>query len=294
VSVVRALSAAGHSVIAVDADPLAAGLHLADEAATVPVANDARFCDVLLDVASERGAEALISTITEEMLVLSARADDVRSVVPMWIPPRAAPETGRDKWAFASAMRDAGIRVPRTALGSADGVPGPWVVKPRFDRGSRGIRFVDRPQDLEAVLDATADPIVQTRITGAEFTVDALMSPDEELVGAVPRWRLETKAGISTKGRTFSDDRVLCGTAAVLSAVHLQGPANVQGFVDGNDVWFIEVNPRFSGGLPLALAAGADLVGEYLRAVLGLPMRCDRLAYRDGTTMIRHFEEIYA
>jgi carbamoyl-phosphate synthase large subunit len=294
VSVVRALSAAGHYVIAVDADPLAAGLHLANESATVPQASDARFCDLLMNVAGDSRADALISTVTEEMLVLSTRVEEVRAVVPTWLPPHNALEICNDKWLFAGAMREAGVRVPATALGSPDGVPGPWVVKPRFARGSRGVRLVDRPADFDAAFAGAPDPIVQTRIMGHEFTVDALMSPDEELIGAVPRWRLETKAGVSTKGRTFSDDRVLCGTAAVLSAVHLQGAANVQGFVDGDDVWFIEVNPRFSGGLPLALAAGADLVGEYLRGVLGLPMRCSRLAYRDGTTMIRHFEEIYA
>ena len=29
----------------------------------------------------------------------------------------------------------------------------------------------------------------------------------------------------------------------------------------------IEVNPRFSGGLPLTLAAGADVVGAYLDGI---------------------------
>src|SRR5205807_6921241 len=138
-------------------------------------------------------ADALISTVTEEMLVLSTRTDDVRAVVPTWLPPHSALEICHDKWLFAGAMRDAGVLVPATALGSADGVPGPWIVKPRFARGSRGVRFVDRPADLDAAFAAAPDPIVQTRITGHEFTVDALMSPDEELIGAVPRWRLETK-----------------------------------------------------------------------------------------------------
>src|SRR5205085_4129928 len=108
-----------------------------------------------------------------------------------------------------------------------------------------------------------------------------------------PRWRLETKAGISTKGRTFEDDAVCAGVGRLLSAVGLQGPANVQGFVgDDGQVTFMEVNPRFSGGLPLSLAAGADLVGEYVRGILGQPVRRDRLAFRAGVTMLRHFEEI--
>jgi len=55
----------------------------------------------------------------------------------------------------------------------------------------------------------------------------------------------------------------------------------------------IEVNPRFSGGLPLSLHAGADFVGEYLRLIMGRAPRPERLVARPGVTMLRHFDEIY-
>jgi hypothetical protein len=45
--------------------------------------------------------------------------------------------------------------------------------------------------------------------------------------------------------------------------------------------------------LALSLAAGADLVGEYLRGVLGMPIRPERLAFKPDITMVRHFQEIY-
>ena len=53
------------------------------------------------------------------------------------------------------------------------------------------------------------------------------------------------------------------------------------------------MNPRFSGGLPLSLAAGADLVGEYLRGVLGQPVRPEELLFRPGVSMFRYFEEVF-
>jgi carbamoyl-phosphate synthase large subunit len=53
------------------------------------------------------------------------------------------------------------------------------------------------------------------------------------------------------------------------------------------------VNPRFSGGLPLSLAAGADLVGEVVRGTLGQPLRRERLQYRPGVRMIRSFSEVF-
>ena len=39
--------------------------------------------------------------------------------------------------------------------------------------------------------------------------------------------------------------------------------------------------------------AEENLVGEYLRGVMGLPLRPERLAFRSGVTMIRHFEEVF-
>jgi carbamoyl-phosphate synthase large subunit len=82
--------------------------------------------------------------------------------------------------------------------------------------------------------------------------------------------------------------------SSTVRTVGLDGPANVQGFIsDGGAISFIEVNPRFSGGLPLSLAAGADLIGEYLRGVDGLPIRHHRLAYRAGVRMIRYHEELF-
>ena len=80
----------------------------------------------------------------------------------------------------------------------------------------------------------------------------------------------------------------------MLKAVGLIGPANVQGFVtDDGAVVIHEVNPRFSGGLPLSLAAGADLVEEYLRAIMGAAVRPERLVGRPGVLMLRHFCEVF-
>ena len=121
------------------------------------------------------------------------------------------------------------------------------------------------------------------------------MDRSGSVAGLVPRWRLETKGGISTKGRTFADAEVENSATLALKAVGVVGPANVQGFLtDEGDVVVVEINPRFSGGLPLSLHAGADLVGEYLRAIRGEPMRPERLIARPGASMRRYFEEVFS
>jgi carbamoylphosphate synthase large subunit len=298
VAVVRRLVALGHRVVGADADPAAAGGALAHVAVTVPRGDHPHFVDALVRVAAVHGVDALVGTVAEELPQLTAAADRLAAAgVATWLPDLAAVDLCCDKAAFARRMADAGVPHPATASGAAGvaGVPGPWVVKPRAGRGSRGVRLLDDPADVAAALRADADLIAQTRLTGREFTADALVDRDGVARTVVPRWREETKAGISVKGRTFSSAAVADVVAGALAAVGLTGPANVQGFVgDDGAVAVVEINPRFSGGLPLTLAAGADVVAAYLAGVRDPAAPVPHLGFRPGVSMSRYFAETYA
>jgi carbamoyl-phosphate synthase large subunit len=295
VAVIRALHAAGHFVIAVDSDPQAVGLRLADAGRPVPRFDDPTYLTALIRVATVYEAQALICTVAEEYQVLALAEEfleeaGLRSLMPSIDSVR----TCIDKWLFAQAMESSGLPVPATGLATADGIPGPWIVKPRSGRGSRDVHTCRTKKELAAALVLTPDPIVQSRVDGAEFTADALVYPAGEVCGVVARWRLATKGGISTLGTTFDAHDVTDVVRRVLKSIGHVGPANVQGFVtpDG-DVVIVEVNSRFSGGLPLSQHAGADLVGEYLRAIMGREPRPERLVARPGVTMMRYFDEVY-
>jgi carbamoyl-phosphate synthase large subunit len=296
ISVLRALMASGVETVAADPDPLAAGRHLADREVALPRATAPEFPDAVVDAAARTGVDAVLCTVAEEMVPLASVTSALRDAgASVWLSPVGAVQTCLDKQRFADAARAAGLPIPATALGSADGVPGPWVVKPRFGRGSRDVHLVDDTEGLAAAIQSTPDPIVQTRCAGHEFTADVLVGHDGAVAGCVARWRLETKAGISTKGETFSDPLVTNLVDATVDAIGLQAACNIQGFIDHptGSVELVEVNPRFSGGLPLAQAAGADLVGEMLRGTLGLPIRPERLVARDGVVMTRYFDEVF-
>jgi carbamoyl-phosphate synthase large subunit len=303
VAVIRALVEQGRHVVAADADPLGAGMHLAHEHALVaPAIEGDAFVADLAEAAKRFKVDVIVCTVGEELLVLTGREADLSGAA-IWLPPHDAVVTCLDKWRFARVAGLAGVPIAPTALGDPDGVmltavhqlAGPWVVKPRFGRGSRDVYLVDEPGELLWACRRTPVPIIQTRVTGREFTVDLLTDRHGRLAAAVPRGRLETKAGISTKGRTFEDERVVEVARFTLAAVGLEGAANLQGFVtDAGDVRVIEVNPRFSGGLSLSLAAGADLVGEFVRATRGEKIRPRRVQFRPGVTMTRHYAEIIA
>lgn len=297
IAVILELARIGITTIGCDIDPFGAGLRLANESELLPPFDDAAYFDELVAVARHHSADGLIVTMTEEMAVLAPRTVDLGAAgLAHWLPPAACVDTCLDKLRFAEVTEQHRQPVPATAGGSVDEalaiVPGPWIIKPRFGRGSRQIFSAD---DADAVRDAWPQvdgPILQTRLAGREFTVDVLVDHDGALVGAVPRFRLKTESGISTAGRTFAAQGLDELVAGLLNCVGHRGPANVQGFLDDDGTCvFSEINPRFSGGLPLSLRSGSDLVGEYVRGIYGLPIRAERLAYRPGTLMIRHWAE---
>ena len=297
ISVVRRLMALGHRVVAVDSDAFATGCSLATVGVTVPRAESRYFVDALLVVAAAHGVDALIGTVAEELPALAAGADRLAAAgVATWLADPASVDLCCDKAAFAAALRAAGVPHPATADTPAGlaGVPGPWVVKPRTGRGSRGVRLLDAGEAVVEALRADPSLIAQTRLTGREFTADTLVSRTGEVLTVVPRWREETRAGISVRGSTFESAAVTAVVADALGAVGLTGPANVQGFVSADGrVTVVEINPRFSGGLPLTLAAGADVVSAYLVGIRYPARELSHLWFTPGVRMRRYFAEVY-
>jgi carbamoyl-phosphate synthase large subunit len=297
IAVVRRLMALGHRVVAADADSTAAGGALADVTVTVPHADHPRFIDALLGAAAAYGTDALIGTVAEELPALTAGVDRLTAAgVATWLPDLAAVDLCCDKAAFAERMHSAGVPHPPTATDfrNAALLPGPWIVKPNSGRGSRGLQLLDDATAVIAAMSADAGLIAQTRLPGREFTADALVARDGTLLTVVPRWRDETKAGISVKGTTFTSEAVTDLAGAALAAVGLTGPANVQGFVaDDGTATVVEINPRFSGGLPLTLAAGADVVSAYLAGIRDPQAELPFLWFTPGVRMSRYFAETY-
>lgn len=307
IAVIRALSRAGERVFALDADPRAAGLRLAAAGAVLPRADSAGYGDALVRAVQEYRPAALICTVAEEyhaLRLVSLRLAELGCRT--WLPPPTATDTCLDKAAFAATMLLSGVPHPPTALSpeAASVLPGPWVVKPAQGRGSRDIVFADTEAELARALATVPTPLAQTRIVGQEFTADVLLDRDGSLLTCVPRWRVETRGGISVRGTTFDSTAVTRTVASAVTAVGLTGPANVQGFVaDPQEldddpeapvrVTVVEVNPRFSGGLPLTLAAGADVVGTYLTGILDPSATLPRLTFQPGIHMARYFAEVY-
>ena len=134
----------------------------------------------------------------------------------------------------------------------------PLFSKPRYGRGGVGAFPVTSEGQLTFFRDYVTDPVLQPYLNGPEFTIDVLCDFDGEPLSVVPRERVVIRAGVVDRGRTVRDAALIDLGIACARAMRCVGAINIQcRVVDGQPIIF-EINPRFSGGIPLTIAAGAD------------------------------------
>ena len=141
----------------------------------------------------------------------------------------------------------------------------------------------------------SGDMLIQDIAPGREYTVDVFLDRAGQCRCAVPRLRLETRAGEVSKGVTVRNEHVLTIARRTAEALPgARGVINIQIFHDENTgvTNVIEINPRFGGGYPLTHQAGAPMIRWLIEETLGMPCSA-RDDWREGVVMLRYDEAVF-
>jgi carbamoyl-phosphate synthase large subunit len=297
-----ALAAAGLKgrVLAADRSWYSSAFHEADEGLLVPSCDDEAFVPAVLDLCEKHTVDLIVPTIDPELPVYAAARERFAGAgVTLAV---SGPETvaiAADKvrthaWLVENGLptvRQAGVDVVRA---DPPGWPFPLVVKPRFGSAGIGVAVVHDDAELDVTARA-GEVVVQEVARGREHTIDVLVDRAGRCVSAVPRRRLEVRAGEVSKAVTVRSAALEDAAARLCEALPgAYGPLTVQVFAgeDGGLV-VIEVNARFGGGFPLAREAGADHPRWLIEEVAGLPPTADRGAWRPGLVMLRYDAAVF-
>ncbi|MCX4740771.1 ATP-grasp domain-containing protein [Streptomyces antibioticus] len=293
----RSLIRRGHTVIAADANRLAPGFLLPSVVPRViPLAGDSDFPGVMAGLCRDLAVEAVVAGIEPDLEPLTQMAPGLDADgVRLWLPDAPSVRVCTDKALFHEVLTEHGIATPRTWQPTdLDQVPdgAELVIKPRRGHGAQNVHFVRSREHARVLCELVAEPLVQERIHGREFTADCLVDRSGR-ASVILRSRDLVKAGLATVSTTFDDPTARGLVVRTLSAVGALGLCCVQGFILGDGtVTITELNARAAGGFPLTEAAGADLVGQMVNGLFGMPVDHSRLTYRTGMFMTSYTETL--
>lgn len=286
----------GGVVVVTDVNPMSPAVYAADRAFRAPLSVDPGYIDHIFRVAIGEGVGLVVPTIDDELALFGEAVPQfaeagIRVAV-------SSPETSSlcdDKFATCQLLREAGIAAAASWLPNA--LPAdlsfPLFVKPRSGRGGVSAYPIHSRRHLEFFLDYVSDPIVQVFLDGPEFTIDMLCGFDSQVLSIVPRRRDVIRAGVIDRGCTVNDPSLIALAQACAQAIPFVGAVNIQcRMVNGRPVVF-EINPRFSGGIPLTIEAGADFPRMLVDLTAGRAVRPSIGAFRDRLWMTNYEASVF-
>jgi carbamoyl-phosphate synthase large subunit len=262
-------------VIVTDVNPLSPAVHIADRAFRVPLSSDPGYLDEIRTICEIHGIGLIVPTIDDEVPLFAAhRASFEAAGIRVAVPTRRTAEVCVDKYATSRRLRMAGVAAADTWLpAKLPATPAfPLFIKPRDGRGGVQAFAVRTAEELKFFLGYVHNPVVQSYLDGPEFTLDLLCDFDGRPLSVVPRERVVIRSGVIDRGRTVNDPALISLALACARVFQFGGAVNIQCRVVKGVPTVFEINPRFAGGIPLTLAAGADFPGMLVDLALNRPV----------------------
>ncbi len=292
---IRGLQAQGYRVVAVDTNPQAAGLYLADVGRVIPEGRSDDFLPALRQICRREQVDVVMPLVDEELVKATELGTDVLGVI---LPHRQFVELCLDKGQLMTALGAIGVPVPETQTASADwrGIQYPVIAKPRTGRGSRGVALLHEAVALQDHLNAVGvapdQMLLQSFIDGPEYTVSVVAWRDGSTQAVVPKLILK-KQGITQLAVTERVPAIDAVCRTIQARLRADGPFNVQLRIDraGRPVVF-EINPRFSTTVSLTVAAGVDEPGMLVRQALGGPP-VENDQWTAGLVLVRQTTDVF-
>jgi len=227
----------------------------------------------LLEICAENGIDFLFPLTDPEIDMLNLHRDRFgRISVQVCMSDYETINRCRDKRKTEDFLRAAGVC---TLIDSYDSkklkdaaVSYPIVCKPVNGRSSQGLKILDDPQSLYEFYDRI-DPdayLFQPYIPGNIITVDVVRDRFGSCRAVARRELIRTPNGAGISVRIFRDHALEKTCQAIAELLNVTGCVNFE-FIEADDGrrYFLECNPRFSGGVEFSVLAGYDFVTNHLK-----------------------------
>jgi len=281
------------SIVGADSNKLAAGLYLCHKKYVVPEFNDDYFWDEIKHLIKKEDINVIIPALDHLLLPIAQKKEELESIgVKVLISDEETIEITRDKWRTYRKLKDV-IPFPKSFIKKEDiDIDYPLIIKPRGGSGSIDVHKINSREELEFFFKRVHNPIIQDFLSGEEYTVDCLSGHNGGLLVSIPRIRIETKAGISVKGKIIKNELLDEMAQKIANNISLNGPFFFQVKEDEKNVpRLTEINSRISGTMSLSNTAGPNIHALSIKMCMGEKLKIPEIKY--DTYITRYWEDIY-
>ncbi len=284
-------------MVVTDISPLSSGFHFADAHEIVPRVNNPGYLQAILQLCKKHRVDIFWPDLDEELLLMAQNKSAFAKMgVKLLLSDVETLTICGDKYFTFQALKGYKVPVPESFITMEEAVANlsfPMLLKPRQGRGSVGVTIIHNHSELQDAFNTIENPIIQEFLPGKEYTIDALSDMEGKFHYCSIRQRVSTDSGISVKGETVSDSKLEVFVEQVCNQLRLKGPSCFQCKEDPDGVFkFIEINPRIAGTSILSEKAGAPVITDSVRVVIGEEIK-GNANFKAGYKMIRYWSEIF-
>lgn len=286
-------------IVGSDINRLAPGLWVCDRQVISKRINQRGYIKQLLEIVRQHKVKAVIPTIDTELKILAEnRSRFVQAGARVLVSSPEVIGICQDKRKTHRFLLRHGFDSPMTI--SARQAAGktlkfPVFLKPWDGSASRDNVVAKSRTELDFYSRRIANCIVQQVVVGQEYTCDAYVDLNMKVRCVVPRKRIETRAGEVSKGQTVKHAEMMQQSKRLVEVLGAgPGVVTIQCFLTGDQkIIFIEINPRFGGGVPLSIKAGANFPKWILQELSGAVPRIGFDRWKDNLCMLRYDHAVW-
>lgn len=264
-----------------------------DKEVIVPRIKDENYIPFLLEYCEKEHVDALVPTIDTDLLLLSKNRKSFEKIgTKVFISAEDKVALCRDKRFTADFFHSVGLESP-SPVDSVEDYLGefPAFIKPKDGSSSINAYKVENREELLTYANEVPDYIIQPFIDGTEYTVDIFCDYEGNPVFITPRIRLQVRAGEVLKTQIKNDSKIISEMKQLIKEYKPCGAITVQLIQDKECVnHYIEINPRFGGGAPLSMRAGANSAKALLQILKGEKLKFMEAAANEDAVYSR-FDE---
>lgn len=281
-------------VVAADLSDTAPAIYFADCFYLIPRIGAPDYLDEIVNICNQENIGLIIPTIDTELLILAENKQMIEesTSAKVLISDLSVIEICRNKINSQKFFEENGFGVPKEIKDiHDDNIEFPVFIKPLDGSSSINAFKVNNREELEFFYSYIDKPIVQEMMVGDEYTIDVFLDFDSNLITMVPRRRIATRSGEIAKGKIVKDREIMEDVRRLMKVLKPIGHITVQCMKTEKGIQYIEINPRFGGGAPMAIESGANSCKNLYRLLQGEKLEYNE-DYKENLLFLRFDDSI--